>query len=51
MKNAFYFTKKNYFHSKDIYFLFCFGNVGRRLDKKAKLIIVYKIYDITNWET
>ena len=39
MKNTFYFPPKNYFYFEIFEFSFYFGHVGKRFDKKAKLII------------
>ena len=50
MKNVFHFILKALFTSQIS--IFCpdvFRNVGKRLDKKAK--VNFKIYDIKIWET
>ena len=48
MKNAFYYVLKALFVLKIFTFLSSlFGHVGRRIDKKAK--VIFKIYDVTRW--
>ena len=51
MTYAFYFILKTLFALKIFEFLSCpefFGHVGKRLDKKAK--VIFKIHDVTIWE-
>ena len=49
MKNACYFTLKALFILTCLkFYLDLFGQVGKRLDEKAK--VNYKIYDFIKWE-
>ena len=50
MKNAVYFSLKTLFVVKVFEFSSSlFGHIEKRLDKKAK--IIFKNYDVINWET
>ena len=50
MENAYYFMLKALFVLKTSKFLSrIFGQVEKRLDQKEKFI--FKIYDVTTWET
>ena len=50
MENAFYFNLKVLSVLEIFRFLFrLFGYVGKRLDKKV--MIDFKVYDVTNWMT
>ena len=48
-EKASYFILKAVSVLKIFNFLFFFGHVGKRLDKKAQ--VDFKIYDVTVWET
>ena len=52
MKSTFLLLLKTSFRSEDILIYICsefFGQVGKRLDKKAK--VKFKLYDVTNWKS
>ena len=49
MENTFYFTVKTRFVLKMYVFVLTFCYVEKRLDEKLK--VIFKNYDIINWET